>query len=149
MGGSRPHQQRAQGQAEQHGETGGSPQQRNQGQAEQGCSTGGGGSLMHQRSQARAGNRQKVGFFKAGNLHIPAGQGVRVGGMNMANKERRPKESLGSRRRAPRAREGQAGRGHVVETVTLDSDSDNETLEEMEAKLARMIGFYRNSLQII
>ena len=78
-------------------------------------------------------------FFKAGNLHKPAGQGVRVGGTNMANQERRPKESLGSRRRAPGARDGQAGRGHVVETVTLDSDSDNETLEEMEAKLAWMI----------
>ena len=57
----------------------------------------------------------------------------------MASQERRPKESLGSRRRAPGAQEGQAGRGRVVETVTLDSDSDNETLEEMEAKLVWMI----------
>merc|ERR1711888_512089 len=43
--GSRPQQQRAQGQVEQHGATGGGPQQRNPGQAGQGCSTGGGGSL--------------------------------------------------------------------------------------------------------
>ena len=58
----------------------------------------------------------------------------------MASQQKRQKESLGSRRRAPGAREGQAGQGRVVETVTLDSDdSDNETLEEMEAKLVRMI----------
>ena len=94
---------------------------------------------MNQRSQARAGIRQNVGFFKAGNLHRPAGQGVKIGGTNMASQERRRKESLGSRRRAPGAQEGQAGQGRVVETVTLDSDSDNETLEEMEEKLVRMI----------
>ena len=57
----------------------------------------------------------------------------------MANHKRMPGEALGSRRRAPGARDGQAGQGRVVETVTLDSDSDNETLEEMEAKLVRMI----------
>ena len=115
--GRRPQQQRAQGQAERHSAAGGGPQQRHQGQAEQGCSTGGsaasggpqqwhqgqaeqgcstggGGSLMNQRSQARAGIRQNVGFFKAGNLHIPAGQGVQIGGTNMASQERRRKESL-------------------------------------------------------
>ena len=52
---------------------------------------------------------------------------------------RRPGQALGSGRRVPGARDGQAGRGRVVETVTLDSDSDNETLEEMEAKLVWMI----------
>ena len=137
----RSHQQRNQGQAEQYRSTGGciNPQQRNQGQAEQYRSTGGGRSLMQQRSQARAGYRQNVGFFKAGNLHRPAGQGVRVGDTNMAHHGRMSGQALGSRRRAPGARDGQAGRGRVVETVTLDSDSDNETLEEMEAKLVRMI----------
>ena len=70
-----------------------------------------------------------MGFFKAGNLHRPA----------MASQERRHKESLGSRRRAPGAREGQAGQGSVMETITLESDSDNDSLEEMEEKLVRMI----------
>ena len=83
---------------------------------------------MPQRSQAQAGYRQNVGFFKAGNLHRPAGQGVRVGDMNMAHRGRMSGEALGSRRRAPGARDGQVGQEHVVETVTLDLDSDNETL---------------------
>ena len=85
---------------------------------------------MNERSQARAGIRQNVTFFKAGNLHRPG----------MASQERRHKVSLGSRRRAPGAREGQAGQGSVIETITLESDSsDNESLQEMEEKLVRMI----------
>ena len=136
---ARSQQQRDQGQTGQQGATGGGPQQRNIGLGEQGCSTGGGRSLGHQRCNAETGNRQNVRFFKAGNLHKPAGQAARSRCNNMANQERRPKESLGSRRRAPGVRDGQTGRGHVIETVTLDSDSDNETLEEIEAKLAWMI----------
>ena len=111
-------QQRHQGQAERGHSTGGSvasggPQQRHQGQAEPGCSTGGSRSLMNERSQARAGTRQNVGFFKAGNLHRPG----------MASQERRHKVSLGSRRRALGARGGQARQGSVMETITLESDS--------------------------
>ena len=150
---NRQQQQRAQGQAEQHGAAGGGPQQRHQGQAERvrstggnvasggsqqrhqgqaesGGSTGGNRSLRNERSQARAGIRQNVTFLKAGNLHRPG----------MASQERRHKVSLGSRRRAPGAREGQAGQGSVIETITLESDSsDNESLQEMEEKLVRMI----------
>ena len=50
-------------------------------------------------------------------------------------------EALGSLNMAQGAHgAGQTGRRRVVETVTLDdSDSDNESLEEMEAQLAWMI----------
>ena len=66
---------------------------------------------------------------------------MRVGDANMVHRGRMSgSEALGSLRMAHGAHgAGQAGRRRVVETVTLDSDSDNETLEEMEAKLVRMI----------
>ena len=79
------------------------------------------------RSKAR---KQNVAFFKAGNLHR---QGI-------AGQKRRHNVSLGSCRRALGARGGQPELGSVTETITLDSDSsDNESLQEMEEKLARML----------
>ena len=71
-----------------------------------------------------------MAFFKAGNCHK---QGI-------AGQKRRHNVSLGSCRRAPGARGGQAELGSVTETITLDSDSsDNESLQEMEEKLVRVI----------
>ena len=68
-------------------------------------------------------------FFKAGNCHK---QGI-------AGQKRRHNVSLGSCRPAP-ARGGQAEQRSITETITLDSDSsDNESLQEMEEKLARML----------
>ena len=47
--------------------------------------------------------------------------------------------SLGSCRPAP-ARGGQAESGRVTEIIKVDSDSsDNESLQEMEERLARML----------
>ena len=70
-----------------------------------------------------------MAFFKAGNCHK---QGI-------AGQKRRHNVSLGSCRRAP-ARGGQAELGSVMEMINLDSDSsDNESLQEMEEKLARML----------
>ena len=134
-------QQRNQGQAEQHRSTGGcrslNPQQRNQGQARAGQDP------QRSQGQARAGQlvRPNVGL-RAGNLHRNSGQGVRVGDANIVHRGRMSgSEALGSLRMTHGAHgAGQTGRRRVVETVTLDdSDSDNETLEEMEAKLAWMI----------
>ena len=147
--GNRPQQQRAQGQAERHGAAGGGPQQRHPGQAAERVNrTGGnvanggsqqrhqvqadlggvtGGSSLDERTKARKPN---VAFFKAGNLHRPG----------IASQERRHNVSLGSRRRALGARGGQAEIGNVTKTITLDSySSDNESLKEMEEKLARML----------
>ena len=67
---------------------------------------------------------------------------MRVGDANRVHRGRMSGgEALGSLRMAQGAHgAGQTGRRPAVETVTLDdSDSDNETLEEMEAKLVRMI----------
>ena len=80
--------------------------------------------------------------LRAGNLHRNSGQGVRVGDANIVHRGRMSgREALGSLRMTHGAHgAGQTGCRRVVETVTLDdSDSDNESLEEMEAKLAWMI----------
>ena len=70
-----------------------------------------------------------MAFFKAGNCHK---QGI-------AGQKRRHNVSLGSCRQAP-ARGGQAELGSVMEIIKVDSDSsDNESLQEMEKKLARML----------
>ena len=99
-------------------------QQRHQGQADLGGATG--RSLNDERLKAR---KQNVAFFKVGNCHK---QGI-------AGQKRRHNVSLGSCRPAP-ARGGQAEQGSITETITLDSNSsDNESLQEMEEKLVRMI----------
>ena len=67
---------------------------------------------------------------------------MRVGDSNIVHRGRMSgSEALGSLRMTHGAHgAGQTGRRRVVETITLDdSDSDNESLEEMEAKLAWMI----------
>ena len=102
----------------------GGSQQRHQGQEDLGGATG--RSLNDGRLKAR---KQNVAFFKAGNCHK---QGI-------AGQKRRHDVSLGSCRLAP-ARGGQAEQGNITETITLNSDSsDNESLQEMEERLARML----------
>ena len=68
-------------------------------------------------------------FFKAGNCHK----------RGITGQKRRHNASLGSCRPAP-ARGSQAEQRSITETITVESDSsDNESLQEMEEKLARML----------
>ena len=144
---NRSQQQGAQG-AERYGAAGGGAQQRHPSQAAERVNRTG-GSVANGRSQQRHGGqedlggatgrslsderlkarKQNVAFFKAGNCHK---QGI-------AGQKRRHNVSLGSCRQAP-ARGGQAELGNVTEIIKVDSDSsDNESLQEMEEKLARML----------
>ena len=85
--------------------------------ATQGCSSD--GSLTMARGQ-------NVIFFKAGNFH-------------KRGKKRRHNVSLGSCRPAL-ARASQTEQRNITETITVELDSsDNESLQEMEEKLARML----------
>ena len=77
-------------------------------------------------NNGRMARRQNVTFFKAGSCH-------------KRGKKRRNNVSLGSCRPAP-ARTSQAEQRSITETITVESDSsDNESLQEMEEKLARML----------
>ena len=103
----------------------GRSQQRQGGQEDLGGATG--SSLNDERLKAR---KQNVAFYKAGNCRHKQG---------IAGQKRRHTASLGSCRPAP-ARGGQAESGRVTEIIKVDSDSsDNESLQEMEEKLARML----------